>query len=127
MDEWYGLVDPTTGQLSGVGTQAMFPDGNLDAFDGVYDVVEFGTAPPDFSGKVWNPTERSLVDRPLPVWIDRLDDIEGWFLADPDFAAVWATLNATRKQQLRTGIRRVLARVAGGRRMRQAEEPPELD
>jgi hypothetical protein len=127
MATWYGLVDITTGELRGVGTLAMFPDGNLAAFDGVFDVEEFGDVQPDFAGKIWNPTTRTLTDRPAPVWLDRLDDIEAWLMADADFASVWGSLSQARRTTIRTGIRRVLARVAGARRMRQAEEAPELD
>ena len=127
MATWYGLVDPASGELKGVGTIAMFPDGNLDAFTGVYDIEVFGETQPDFAGKVWNAVSRALVDRPAPVWLDRLDDIEAWLMSDADFASVWSTLSAARRTTIRTGIRRVLARVAGGRRFRQAEEAPELD
>jgi hypothetical protein len=39
----------------------------------------------------------------------------------------WANLSQARRQALRTGLRRVLARVVGARRMRLESEPPEVD
>jgi hypothetical protein len=124
---WYGLVDPATGELKSVGTEAMFPDGNLDAFAGVYDVHAFGANQPDFATHRWSETTRTLEPRPAPVLVDRLDDIEQWLMADPDFAAAWQSMNQTQRTAIRTGIRRVLVRVAGGRRYRQTDEPAELD
>jgi hypothetical protein len=82
---------------------------------------------PDWTVKAWNPAIKQLYDRPLPILIDRLDDIEARFLADADFSAVWNSLNATRKTQLRTGIMRVLASLIGVRRFRQENEAVELD
>jgi hypothetical protein len=82
---------------------------------------------PDWTVRIWDRLSRALVDRPLPILIDRLDDIQARFLADPDFAAVWGSLNAARKTQLRQGIMRVLASLIGARRFRQEDEVVELD
>ena len=92
----------------------------------VYHVRELADRP-DWTVRLWDRISRQLVDRPLPILIDRLDDIQARFLADPDFSAVWASLNATRRTQLRTGIQRVLASIVGARRFRQEDEVVELD
>jgi hypothetical protein len=123
---WYGLVRPATGDLASVGTEAMFPDGDLNAFVGVYDVVSFGETPPNWAVKIWIAATRSLLDRPPPVLISRLDDIEAWLIADPDFALAWNSLNATRKTQVRTGLRRVMAKILGGQEWRQENDTVEL-
>lgn len=126
MATWYGLVEPATGDLKSVGTVSMFPDGNLDAFDGVYDVHVFGETQPDFATKIWSLALRSLVDRPPPVIVSRLDDIEAWLLADDDFLLVWNNINATRRSQLRIGIRRIVQRLLGAQVNRRQEEPVEV-
>ena len=123
---WYGLVNPTTGDLVSVGTEAMFPDGNLDAFVGVYDRVDFGADAPDFAVKLWVAVTRSLIDRPPPVIISRLDDLDAWFLADADWLTAWNAMNAARKTQIRTGLLRVLARFLGNQQWRGESETVEL-
>ena len=123
---WYGLVNPSNGELVSVGTIAMFPDGNLNAFAGVYDVVSFGAAAPDFAVKLWSAVLRALIDRPPPVLVSRLDDVEAWLLADADFLTVWNALNATRKSQIRIGIRRIVQRLLGAQVNRQQDETPEI-
>lgn len=123
---WYGLADRTTGDLVSVGTEAMFPDGNIDAFQGVYDRIDLGTTAPDFSAKVWNPTTRQLLDRPAPILISRLDDIEAWLQADPDWSAAWNSLSQARKTQIRSGLRRVMAKVLNSQQWRQESERVEL-
>lgn len=123
---WYGLVEPDTGNLVSVGTEAMFPDGNMDAFAGQYDVVEFGVDRPDFSGKMWSSSLRAIIDRPPPVILSRLDDIDDLLLADPDFSTLWGNLNATRRNQLRIGLRRVIGRILGSHVSRYPDESMEL-
>jgi hypothetical protein len=81
---------------------------------------------PDWTVRLWDRLSRALVDRPIPILIDRLDDIQARFLADPDFLAVWNSLNATRKTQLRNGIMRVLASMLRSLRFRQESEEVEL-
>lgn len=120
---WLGLVDPDTGDLVGVGTESMIGPDTPDRLI----VHEFGATMPDFGTHLWNRDTRSLELRPVRVLIDRLDDIEAWLMADPDFANVWGTLSAARRTTIRTGIRRVLVRVAGARRFRDQTEPAELD
>lgn len=117
---WYFFVNKANGDLVSEGS--VVPLG-IDTT--VYDVTDVGTRP-DWTVKAWNPTTRQLFDVPLPILIDRLDDIQARFLADPDFAAVWAALNATRRTQLRTGIMRVLASIIGGLRFRQEDERVEI-
>lgn len=118
---WYFFINKQSGDLVSEG--AVVPAG-IDT--NVYEVRDV-VARPDWTTKVWNPTTKALTDRPIPLLIDRLDDIEARFLADADFAAVWATLNAARKTQLRTGIMRVLGQLVGAKRFRQESEPVELD
>jgi hypothetical protein len=123
---WYGLVDSATGDLVSVGTEAMFPDGNINAYQGVYDRVDFGASAPDFAISLWNPTTRAFVPRPVPILISRLDDIQTWLQSDPDWLAVWNTLTTARKTQIRTGFRRVLAKVLDARQWRSEDETVEL-
>lgn len=123
---WYGLVQPTSGDLVSVGTESMFPDGNIDAFTGVYDRVDFGAVAPDFAVNLWNPTTRALIPRPAPILVDRLNDIEAVLLADADWVAVWNALSTVRKTQIRTGFRRVLAFFLGGARFRGESDGIEL-
>jgi hypothetical protein len=123
---WYGLIEPANGNLVSVGTESMFPDGNIDAYQGVYDRVDFGETPPDFALSLWNPTTRTFVPRPVPVLISRLDDIQAWLQADPDWVAVWNTLSQARRTQIRTGFRRVLAKVLDARQWREESDPVEL-
>jgi hypothetical protein len=118
---WYFFINNANGDLVSEGSTV--PEG-IDT--DVYEVRDVVTRP-DWTVKSWNPTLKQLFDRPLPILIDRLDDIEARFLADPDFSAVWAALNATRKAQLRTGIMRVLASFIGARRFRQEDERVEVD
>lgn len=120
---WYGLINPDTGDLVGVGTETMMGPDTPDRLI----VHEFGAQPPNFETHLWNRDTRAMELRPVRVLIDRLDDIEAWLMSDPDFATVWNSLSAARRTTLRTGIRRVLLRVAGARRFRDQTEPPELD
>ncbi|MBA2707575.1 MAG: hypothetical protein H0U59_07210 [Gemmatimonadaceae bacterium] len=125
MATWYGLVDES-GDLVSVGTEGMFEGGVMtDPYLG-YSVVTFGSNSPDFSVKVWNKVSRALVDRPVPLLISRLDDIEAWLQADPDWILAWNAMNATRKTQIRNGWRRVMARLLGGHQWRGEEESVEI-
>ena len=123
---YYGLVEPTSGNLVSVGTIAMFPDGNLDAFDGVYDVVEFGTTKPNFAFQLWNPTTRQMMTRPAPIIVSRVDDAWTWLLADPDFQTLWSSLNNNRKTTTELAVRRILSRMLGSQINRDQNEQPEL-
>jgi hypothetical protein len=123
---WYGLVEPSTGNLVSVGTEALFPNGDLNAFTGVYEVVTFGETAPNWATQLWNATTRALVARPPQVFADRLDDIEAYFQNDADYMTVWNALSQTRKTQLRTGLRRVLGFFLGGARYRDESEAAEL-
>lgn len=118
---WYFFIRNDTGDLVSEGS--AIPEG-IDTQ--VYEVRDVGSRP-DWTVKAWNPTLKTLYDRPLPILIDRLDDIEAWLLNDADFLAIWNTLNATRKQQVRTGIRRVLAKLLGTRQFRDESERVEVD
>ncbi len=118
---WYFFVRKDNGDLVSEGS--AIPS-NLDT--ATYDTLDVGTRP-DWGIKVWDPTTRQLVDRPIPILIDRLDDVQARFLADPDFSAVWNALSAARKTQLRTGIMRVLAQFIGHLRFRQEDAPVEVD
>lgn len=117
---WYFFVNQQTGDLVSEGS--VVPEGIDTA---AYEVRDVG-ARPDWTVKAWNPATKALFDRPLPILIDRLDDIQARFLADPDFAAVWATLNATRRTQIRTGIQRVLASMLRSLRFRGESEEAEV-
>lgn len=116
---WYLFIRRDNGDIVSEGST----DPGVDTT--VYEVRDVGERP-DWTVKAWNPTTRQITDRPVPIIIDRLDDIQARFLADPDFAAVWATLNATRRTQLRTGIQRVLAAVLRDLRWRQEGDAVEV-
>ena len=118
---WYIFIRQADGDIVSEGSTV--PAG-IDTT--VYEVRDVGERI-DWTVKGWNPTTRQTFDRPPPILIDRLDDIQARFLADPDFAAVWSGLNGTRRTQLRTGIQRVLASMIGARRWRQESEVVELD
>jgi hypothetical protein len=99
---WYIFITKADGVA--VSESESIPAGlDTNTYEAI-DVIER----PDWTVKVWNSATRSLNDRLLPTPIDRLDDIQARFLADPDFSAVWNSLTAARKTQLRTGIQRVL-------------------
>jgi hypothetical protein len=121
MSSWFLIINNATGDVVSEGSES--PPG-IDTQ--VYEVRDVGTRP-DWTVKSWNPATKSLFDRPVPISIDRLDDIQARFLADVDFNAVWTSLNAARKTQLRTGIMRVLSQLIGNRRFRQENEVVELD
>jgi hypothetical protein len=126
---WYGLVNATTGDLVSVGTETMFEGGTAPQsgtqYQG-YDVLEFGETGPNWSTLQWQPSTRTVVPRPAPVLISRLDDIEAWLQADPDWLAVWNTLSQARRTQIRTGLRRILNRVMGPQQWRGESETVEL-
>lgn len=124
---WYGLV-AADGDLVSIGTEAMF-EGGIRPEGSTYancDIIEFGNQSPNFSQKIWDKNLRALVNRPAPILISRLDDIESWLLADPDFQAMWSGLNATRRQQLRNGWRRVIARLLGANQWRGESDEVEI-
>jgi hypothetical protein len=118
---WYLFIRQADGDVVSEGSRV--PSG-LDL--SAYEVRDVGERI-DWSVVGWNPTTRQTFNRPPPILIDRLDDIQARFLADPDFSAVWNALSAARKTQLRTGIQRVLASIIGTRRFRQESEVVELD
>ena len=118
---WYFFIATSNGDLVSEGS--TIPEG-IDTT--VYEIRDVGTRP-DWTVKAWNPSLKTLYDRPLPILIDRLDDIQARFLIDADFAAVWGALNAARRTQLRTGTGRVLASLLGARRFRQENDPVEVE
>lgn len=118
---WYLFVKKATGDLVSEGS--VIPD-NLDI--AIYDVIDNGTRP-DWTVQAWNPTLRALYTRPLPIVVDRLDDIRARMMADTDFVAVWNNLTPARRTQIRTGIDRVLSLMMGERRFRGESDRVELD
>lgn len=133
MAEWYGLVDEATGALRGVGTSAMFPDGDVDAIPAGMDRHDFGATQPDFATQRWNSTTRQLEPRPAPVLFDRADELRARlraaFEANADFMAVYNTLTPARKTTMRNAIDTVLTAelrtILGARRWRSEGEPNE--
>lgn len=117
---WILFIDRVTGDLVSEGSAV--PDG-IDAER--YEARDVG-ARPDWRAKRWNAVTRALDDRPSPIFIDRLDDIEVRLLGDPDFSAAWDAMTAARKTRLRAGIRRVLASILRDLQFRQDDEPVEL-
>lgn len=117
---WYLFVEKSTGDLVSEGS--VVPE-KLDT--NRYDVQDVGDRP-DWTIKAWNPSQKALYDRPLPILIDRLDDIQARLLADPDFSAAWNAMNATRRTQLRTGVYRVLASILGPLRFRGENDMAEV-
>lgn len=127
---WYFFIQADNGDLVSEGS--IVPEHLLVCMETnpdpgcVYHVRELADRP-DWTVRLWDRLSRNLVDRPLPVMIDRLDDIHARLLADPDFVARWNALNQNQRNQLRTGIMRVLAALIGARRFRQEDEAVELD
>ncbi len=118
---WYLFIRNDNGDLVSEGS--IVP-ANIDT--AVYEVRDVGTRP-DWTVVAWNPSLKTLYTRPLPILIDRLDDIQARFLADADFAAVWGPLSTSRKAQLKTGVMRVLAQLIGSLRFRQENDRVEVD
>lgn len=118
---WHLIYRQDTGSL--VSETSIVPP-NLDMR--LYSVLDVDERP-DWTVKAWNPETRQLYDRPLPVLIDRLDDIEALLLADDDFLATWNNLNATRKGQVRAGLRRVFAYLLGTKQFRRENEKLGVD
>jgi len=117
---WYLFYRNDTGDLVSEGD--AIPAG-LDT--NIYTALDVGTRP-NWSLKSWNPTTHQVFDTPLPLIIDRMDDIQQRLLNDPDFITVWNGLNATRKQQLRTGMNRIFSILLGASRFRQEDEKFEV-
>jgi hypothetical protein len=127
---WFLFIQDDNGDLVSEGSAV--PAHLLGCMEGAADpacvhVVREVAERPDWTVRLWDRLTRQLVDRPIPVLIDRLDDIQARFLADADFAAVWNALNASRRTQLRQGVGRVLASLMGARRFRGESEAVELD
>lgn len=91
-----------TGELVSVGT--VWPD----PLDPGFGFVEYQTEP-DLSVVMWDSATRDFVTRPAKVLFDRLDDL----ISDPrfaDFANLYNSLNAARKQTVRDAIILLLGR-----------------
>lgn len=114
---WVALVERNTGELVSVGT-VIAPDA-AERFD----VIDVGSDRPD---GVWNPATRRFDQRPSPVLVDRLGELEAWLQADPDFRAAWTVLLPPQRGLLQDGLRRVLARAYGKRRFRDERERAEI-
>jgi len=120
MTDWHLFTDTATGELVSEGD--VIPD-DLDTDR--YDVVTLPERP-NWETQRWDAASEGLVNIPASVRIDRLDDIEERFLANPDFAAVWGSLTPARKQQLRTGLRGVLGPLLRSWRYRDETESVEV-
>lgn len=127
---WYLFIQRDNGDLVSEGSEipshlASCMEGS-EAAQCAYSVRE-AVDRPAWETQVWDRNTRALVNRLPPVLIDRLDDIQARLMADPDFVARWNALNTNQRNQLRTGIMRVLAALVGGRRFRAEDERVELD
>jgi hypothetical protein len=70
---------------------------------------------------MWDKASQQFVPRPKPVVVDRLNDLMS--SADfSDFASVWSSLDATRRQKLRDAVIRLL----GTKRFREQNEPASI-
>jgi len=108
---WYAVVESTTGRLLSLG------DVRPEVRPG-QTIVEIGATLPDLGQRMWDEASRTFILRPVPVFVDRLDDLP----ADPDFAIVWSKLTGVQ----RTALRTALARLLGDYRMRRDDEPSPL-
>lgn len=117
-DPWKLIVDRQSGEIVSEGT-VLAP-----GIEETHDVIDVGTKPAD--GRRWNPANRTFEERPAPVLVDRLDDVQDRFQANADFMAVYGPLSAARKAQLRTGIRAVLSDLLRHLRYRRQGERIEL-
>lgn len=123
---WYGLINEETGDLASVGTESMFEGGVVvNPYQG-FTVITFGETGPDWASLKWDAPTRSVVPRPAPVLISRIDDIETWLMADADFRAVWDSLTAARKTRLRNGWQRIVRKLIGENEWRGESDQVEL-
>lgn len=71
-------------------------------------------------GQIWDEASRQFVAKPAPVFIDRLDDLQG-----DGFAALRTLLQSLTAPQ-RTVFRNAIIKLLGKQRYRQADEATEL-
>jgi hypothetical protein len=107
---YFALYNTTTGALLSQGTLMVTPLPPGTA------ILELQGPPLD--SEMWDTATRTFVPRPAKVLSDRLLDL----LDDADFAAAWASLNATQRTRLRTALIRLLGRY----RWRNANDTLEL-
>jgi len=108
---WYAIIESTTGRLLSLG------DSLPDTRPG-QDILPLGETLPDMGQMMWEELGRRFIARPVPVLVDRLDDLN----ADPDYMTAWNRLTAAQRVALRTA----LARMLGDYRMRRDDEPVPL-
>lgn len=107
---WHALIHIPTGRLLSVGTVVVdkLP---VDVEDRVL------VSQPDFEWVVWDVATRDFVTRPMPVLIDRLQDL----IERPAVRALWQSLSQAQKVALQNGLIWLL----GKRRFRgEAEDVP---
>lgn len=110
---WYAYIRNTDGALLSLAQAASDPPPDVTR-------TLLAVDPTD-PAWMYDPATRAFVARPAKVLIDRLQDM----LDNPayaDFVTVWQGLNATRKNQLRT----MLIRLLGRQRYRAQSEEVEL-
>lgn len=108
---WYAHYDTTTGELLSVGT--VVPD----PLPGGTDVVVLSDPPSSLV--IWDTTLRNFVLRDPPLLVDRVLDLVG----DASLAGVWAALDTTQQDALKSRIGQLL----GPYRMRFDFQPVDLE
>ena len=109
---YWAVYETATGRLVSQGTRLADPlPAGLTA-------VDLGTRPAD--SLMWDSAQRIMVARPAKVLVDRLQDLLDFY---PDFAAVWNSLSAARKTQIRTALIAFLGR----QRYRNQSAPVTMD
>jgi len=97
---WYALYDTTTGELLSIGTVLPTPP----------DTIPTGTALLVITGLpdgtvIWDTTLRIFVPRPPDTLVDRAyDDLP----ADASLTAVWAALDPTKTEALKSRVAELL-------------------
>lgn len=105
---WYAVHD-ANGKLVSVGTRLA------DNLPNGLTVVNLGEADPDLRLTMWDETTRMFIARPLPVLIDRLDDLR----AMTGVQVLWNSLSGAQKLVLANALIALL----GGARYRKSGQP----
>ena len=116
---WWGLVDANTGELLSVGSEAMFPDKDIHAFDKVDGIIVVDFVDKfDFSDKSWDNDSRTLIDRPVPPKISRIDETITKIESHPE----WSKAVIVGEESVITAIRDIVTELLGTQADRDAGE-----
>lgn len=124
---WYLIVNRKSGELVSMGTVLAEDIHTREDQKGrkepLYDVIEYGKERPDLEKLVWDSERREFVERPAPVLIDRLEELETMLQGDQDWVAIKSELPSSRQKNLDDSWKRQLIELLGDRRFRRDDEP----